>query len=192
MAALATVDDLEVIAGPQSNATRANRLLEMSSAVVERWCRRKFARVTDDTRTVEVTNGVLRLPDGPVVSVTSITGPTPSVATYASSGYSVRPDGTLWRTYTTGLGWMNGTYSVVYTHGYSPIPDDVIVAVCQIAERVLTGPGGGLRSEAIGEASFGYDAAWTAGLMVGPGEQALLAPFRRLGAPIAMTPTLVR
>lgn len=185
MAALATVADLEVIAGPQTDTVRAGRLLEMASTVAERWCGRRFARVVNDVRAVDVFGGILRLPDGPVVSVASVTGPAPSVTAYAATSYQVRPDGALPRSYGPGW-WAPGTYTVTYTHGYDPIPDDVIVAVCRMVERVIAGPDGGLRSESIGEASFEYAAAWTTGMTVGVAEQALLSPYRRLGTPIPM------
>jgi len=180
--ALATVADLVVIAGPQADAVRALRLLEMSSAVVERWCRRSFAFVADHPVTVHVTDGNLILPDGPVTAVGTVTGPGGTV--YASTNYTWTPDGRVshtWGTY-EGYGhsldtWVCGAYTVTYSHGYLAIPDDVILAVCQPVQRFLDNPSG-FQSEAIGEAAFTYPTPGL-GLTLSPVDKELLAPYRR-------------
>lgn len=173
MPSLATVDDLETVAGPVEDSVRAQRLLDMASAVVERWTGRSFVRVEDDEITFTVDDGTMRLPNGPIESISSIVDANDDTIDPTSydeiHGYVVRSFGY----------WPCGTYTITYTHGYDPIPDDVILAVCQMVQRVLSGHEVGVRSESIGEASRTWDASFTVGLTLAPVDLALLSPFRR-------------
>lgn len=134
--ALATTDDLREVLGYQpDDLQRAARLLRMASATVRRYCGRDFSLVEDDEADVEVTTGALRLPNPPIVSVDSIIDP---------EGDEVDPDA-----YTAsrgggvdlafGLRWTSGIYTVTYTHGFDPIPDDVVEVVCSLVELRLSG-----------------------------------------------------
>lgn len=184
MAALATPGDLEAIAGPQTDNVRAQRLLEMASAVVERWCRRSFAFVANDVVTVTVIDGDLFLPNGPVTAVGAITGP--NALAYAATAYNWSESGQVVLSWPAGDGhrsggWPCGDYTVTYSHGYSPIPDDVVLAVCQPVQRHLDNPSG-IRSETIGEAATVYTIPGTGyglGLALSPVDKDLLRLYRR-------------
>lgn len=188
MAALATTADLEAVTGQEIDAgedtVRAERLLELASAAVERWCNRTFAYIEDDEITIHVDDGVMFLPNGPVTEVSSVTGPsspwlpTPSVVDpvgYAEiQGHVVRRYG--W--------WGCGDYTVVYSHGYDPIPDAIVLAVCLMVDGALNGPGGGIRSESVGDYSVSYTDGFAA-LSVAPVSH-LLAPYRRTVSSVQM------
>lgn len=134
--ALADTDDLRDVLGYQpDDLIRANRLIEFASAAVERWCGREFSYVEDEERTIEVTTGVLRLPHPPVLSVASIRNPDGDEVT--ADRYTVARDGLV--TLGTYGHWPAGAYSVVYTHGFETIPDDVVEVVCALVEARLTG-----------------------------------------------------
>jgi len=135
---------------------------------------------------VQVIDGDLILPDGPVTAVGTVTGPGGTI--YAAANYTWTPDGRVshtWGTY-EGYGhgldtWVCGAYTVTYSHGYLAIPDDVILAVCQPVQRLLVNPDG-IRSETIGEAATVYAIPGTGyglGLTLSPVDRALLAPYRR-------------
>jgi hypothetical protein len=181
MAALATVDDLNAVTELNEPPARSERLLSMASAVVERWCKRTFHRVVDDAVTVLVgTDGIMELP-APAESVSSITsgGETVAPVGYVADHYRVN------RTFGR---WAAGAYTVTYTHGYDPIPEDVVLAVCQIVARHLTNPEG-YQSVSIGEASTVYAipaTGYVLGLTLSPIDKQLLAPYRRPPRPVEM------
>lgn len=181
MTALATVDDLEAVVGPVADPTRATRLLEMASAVAERWCRRTFAVVTTATVVIRSYDGELWLPNPPVLDVISVT---PSGASPLSiDDYTWSTDGQI--TLTSGL-WASTPYTAVYDRGYDPVPDNVVAVVCAMAGRVLAAP--------LGAANLGTG-PFTTGLRddIGTGigltdkDKNLLRPFRRVttSVPIA-------
>jgi hypothetical protein len=153
MAALASLTDLELVAGFTPDAARATRLLEMASAAVRRYTGRSFEYVADDEVVVRTNADCrLRLPNGPVSALTAINGPVGDDATDLEDVDLLTVDA---------LGFVSGTftcggYTVTYTHGYDPIPDDVIDVVCQIAAHRLAGPSSGLASESLGDWSASY------------------------------------
>lgn len=190
MPALATVVDLQHVTGTTVDATRAGRLLELASAAAERYAGRRFARVVNDPVTVLVGSvGWLTLPNGPIVSVASIVNPTGT--TVAAAGYTLSGVKVL---RTSGgqsgynLLWDAGRYTVTYTHGYSPIPDDVILAVCQMAARhLLAGGTAGLTQSTKGPFSESYRDDVGAGLFLSGEDESLLAPYRRSVGSVQLT-----
>lgn len=174
MAALATLDDLEAVGGPVSDPAAAERLLEMASAAVRRWCRRTFDYVEDDEVTVYARDGALWLPNGPVAEVSTLVNP--DGATVAAAGYEL-----VGSEVRRNCGWWApGAYTVTFTHGYQPIPDDVTLAVCLVVNDFTAGPGGPIASESIGEASFSY-VAGSGGMTVGAAARDLLSSYRASG-----------
>lgn len=190
---LASVEDLEVIAGPQADPVRAERLLEMSSARVERWCRRSFSYVEDDEVTVTVSDGDLILPNGPVIAVGAITGP--GGTAYASSAYEVdrsgrvthsRLGGPSYEGYGRGRSnWCSGNYEIVYTHGYDVIPDDVIAAVCMVAAGATAGTFG-VGSESLGSYSVTMQSGAGSGVALTDEVKGMLKPYRHAPTSVLM------
>lgn len=176
MAALATLQDYAYVAGVDlptgDDATRITRLIEMASAAVERWCGRSFTLVEDDEITVQVTSGSLRLPNGPVTTLTSV---------LTSDGEEVDLDGVS----VDSLGfvsgsWSCGAYTVTYSHGFDPIPDDVSAVVANMVHRYLSNPSG-VRSENLGDYAV-VNAIPATGIAIGmflsPVEQDALSAYR--------------
>lgn len=189
MTQLATAEDVEAVLGSPVDPTTADRLSEMASAVVERYCRRGFSLVEDDEIVVSVTDGVLRLPAPPVVEVTSIVDP---------DGSTVDPD-TYTVTLASGLvtldwttvdwcppfhtrGWACGDYEITYTHGYDPVPDDVVFVVASMVARQITNPQG-YSSETLGDYSF---TGASGGLTISADDKALLGPYKRRSFSVPM------
>lgn len=165
---LATIADLEVVLGSEiadgADTDRAERLIEMASATVEDWCGRAFTKVTDDVISVKVgRNGLLRLPNGPVASVGSVVSVDGD--TVDADAYTLRGD----IIYRTCGSWWPGLWTVTYTHGYDPIPDSVIKAVCKLVALDMSGASIGYQSESLGD--------WS-GTVRANAEQEILASLR--------------
>lgn len=180
MVALAQLEDYEAVSGQGIGgdadlAARVQRLLGMASAAIERHCNRDFARVVDDDLHVTVTDGTMRLPHGPVESVTSVTDPLGNPVDMAAV--------TLTRDHLliggSARGWLCGTHVVVCTHGYDPIPDDVIAVVCQVVHRVVASPGVGITQETLGDWSASYGGTSTGSVVLTPDDMSALARYRR-------------
>lgn len=156
MAALASLTDLELVAGFEPDAARGTRLLEMASAAVRRYIGRSFDYVEDDVVVVRTNADCrLRLPNGPVSALTAINGPVGGDAVDLEDVDLLNVDA---------LGFVSGTftcgdYTVTYTHGYDPIPDDVVAVVCDLALARLSGGTPGMTSESLGDYSASWDGA---------------------------------
>lgn len=190
MAALATVTDVEALAGrplDASDAVVVPRLLDMASGLVRGYCRQQLDRVTNDTVTLSrAWEQDLILPERPVINVASVAiGGVPLTAgswTWNAAGDLFRsfrfgsPDATDFY-YDYGYGY--GPVTVTYTHGYSPVPDDIVAIVAGAVSAQLYNPGGALR-EMIGSrlTIFGGDHAG-GGMSLAPDQRGLLNRYRR-------------
>lgn len=153
MAPFATTDDLgaflaEVLTGARQ--TQAAVALEMATARIQGWTKRRLELVVDDVVTLDGTADTeLTLPSWPVVEVTAI-----EIDGVAAAGTSYkRSGGTLFRD--AGWGRRGGTVDITYTHGYDPLPDDIRMVAVQLAVRIMQNPMG-IRQEAIGTYSVTY------------------------------------
>lgn len=172
---LATHPDLVARLGrdfTDAESARVDALLADASALVRSYTRQDFT-VATSTVTLRAQGGLLRLPQRPVTSVTSVT----------AIGLHGAPDVVLVDWWWDGLDtikigdgmcvinlpetWYDqedgypSTYSVVYGHGYTDVPGDVVAVVSGMALRTLTAPTlvGGLVSETIGPYSYRLDSA---------------------------------
>src|SRR5690606_13818862 len=163
MAALATIADLEsrgVTVSPDETSA-VNVYLEVASALVRDAA---DSPVSEETSTVTLTgtrDDWLRLPGGPVRSVSEVTLDNVPVTDYRLSG------GRLWRS----GGWASGPepseVTVTYLHGLAVVPADIVDLVCRLAGQELVALRSGetgsrpLKTERIGDYSAGYDTdAW--------------------------------
>lgn len=198
MALFASVTDLGDFLGEELTGTRltqAATALEMASAQIQGWTRQRLERVVDDEVTLAGGPGwELELPEAPVIdaTVTSIDGVVPTSGSYRLIGTTlIRPGG--W----TGPGLVAGNVSwpvwdtitpalvnVTYTHGFDPIPDDIVAACLQMAARCLQSPSG-IRQESIGAYSVTYGGDVGGGLL-GAAEVSLLGRYRRRGASVVI------
>jgi hypothetical protein len=181
MAALATVDDLVAVVGREfadTELTRVQRLLELASGLVRGECGQTLSAVTADTVTLPGTwEADLLLPEFPVTAVASVTIDSQPVdpADYAWNSY-----GTLYRACST-WGGPDAAVTVVYDHGYTAVPDDIVAVVCGVVNGQLTNPAG-VRSESIGQRSVtfaGDGASIGAGLQLAGYQRAVLHAYGR-------------
>ncbi len=188
MAALATVADVEAVTGRTfaagSETNRVTRLLELASAAVRVYTGQTLSAVADDVVPVRPDGGYrFRLSQRPVTAVASVSrGATPLAAT----AYRWSRDGLVESVYGS---WGVDELTVSYSHGFSPVPDDVILAVCQIVARNLVNPEG-VRSEVIGSTSVVYAvpaSGFGLGVGLGPVERGLLDSYRRPVGRISLT-----
>lgn len=179
MPALASDEDLEARLGRDLTAAETARsaaLLNDASALVRGYTRQTFEFVADDVITLRPVGTLCRLPQRPVQQVSQVV---------VLSGVDTIPDLVLpagawtfdgidkvdvapafdantwvelpeiwWDTYT---GANVNTYRITYSHGYNPIPDDVVATVCAMVNRVLLSPSPveGMVQERIGQYSYG-------------------------------------
>ncbi|MGH3878063.1 MAG: hypothetical protein ACRDSK_13620 [Actinophytocola sp.] len=200
---LATFEDLEESLGralTTAEQERAPALLRAASAKARRYARQLFTKVTDDVVVLVADGGRLVLPQRPVTAVTAV----------KAVGAAGAPDLTV-----TGWSWDQldvinlstaswiinmpedwedvdrypGTYRVTYSHGYEPIPDDVISVVAGAVLRTLSAPttAGDVVGETIGAYSYRLASA-NGGVTVRltDEDKADLRHYRRPGASLRM------
>lgn len=187
MTALATVADLEVRTPlPAGSEARAGALLADASALVRGHTRQWLSFVADDVRVIRAIGRVIKLPERPVESVTEVAA--------IDAGGDVPVSGWMW----DGIdkvflplqhGSAGGTWRVTYSHGYQPLPDDVVAVVCGMVGRVLTSPSmaEGVTSETIGQYSYQMQqSVGSSGVAVRmlPSDRDALARYRRTAGTI--------
>lgn len=133
--------------------------LESASGRFRGDCRCHVSRVVDD---VEILDGpgtaLLLLPNAPVLSVSEVL-----VDGVAFTAYKLARRGAMLRR-TDGCVWPEwAAVQVTYTHGYDPIPGDVVSAVLEQAKSVYTVKAG-LQSITAGGESVTFGAAATVGV----------------------------
>lgn len=170
---LATVADLADRLGraltPEEEA-RAPSLLSTASSAVRAYTRQHLTAVADDVATLVPHGQTLTLPQRPVTAVTLVEVSGDGVTYDEVTDYRARRD-TLHRS--TCWGWLA---RVTYSHGYDPIPDDIIDVVCAMAFRGLAKApvSQDLASEQIGEYSYRLADGASSGAL------GLLLPERRI------------
>lgn len=203
--ALATVVDLEARLGRTltgTELTQAEAFLDDASAKVSAYCRQDFALVEDDSVVLRPVGTLLRLPQRPVIAVTSVTAiGCDGVGDFALAGWcwdgSDLIDVAGWAGAVINLPdwWDDGygadSYRVVYDHGYSPIPATVVAVVCAMVNRVLSSPSPveGMVTEKIGQYSYGLQqGAGANGLSVRltDDDKTALTEYRRTATTIAV------
>lgn len=205
--ALATIADLEARLGRKitnpAEITQAEAFLADASAKVASYCRQSFALVTDDEVILRPVGTLLRLPERPVLAVTSVAAiACDGQAELALVGYCW--DGSDLIELAGGSGfiindpewWDDGdgadSYKVVYDHGYALIPAEVVAVVCGMVTKVLSSPSPveGMVSEKIGQYSYQLQQGAGAGglaVRLTDDDKASLARYRRTVGTIAVS-----
>lgn len=175
MEPLASVSDLSDRLGrplTAAEAARAPALLTDASAKVRSYTRQAFTRTDDDTVVVRAQQGEIRLPQRPVLAVSSVvavgSGGAPDlpvvgwfwdgldiIRTVADSPLINLPE----RWYEEDREAYPDTYRVTYSHGTAQVPDIVVAVVARMVLRTLTAPtmAGGVTGETIGPYSYRTD-----------------------------------
>lgn len=192
MADLATPDDVVARLGRDLTSVEAAKvaaLLTDASASVRNYTHQTISQVVGDTVQVSVRNGKLRLPQRPVTAVTSVNnlGALPLYYQWLGNDtIAMGPTGI------NAFGWEPfrnpvGTVQVVYTHGYSTIPDDIIGVVCSIVLRALgrEPTDAGITSESIQGYSYSLGSTGAAGAFgLLQGEKDILENYLRVGGQV--------
>lgn len=180
---LANDGDLEARLGRPFNdreLARAIALLRDASATVRGYTggqtisRAKTTQRFVPKRYDDCTWGII-LPQWPVVSIGAVVDDAGA------------PVGITWLT--EEFGAVSVPVTVTYTHGYDPVPDDVIAVVCQLAGRAFgTKPeDAGVTSETLGGYTYGVGAAAAAGpLGMLDDEKRAMRKYQRPTRPISM------
>lgn len=184
---LAIVTDVEAITGElvdDDDVSRVSRLIEMASAAVRTFTAQTLSLVEGDQVWVPSSGtSLLVLPERPVLDVTAVEVEWgEALFTWDAFGRLRRLDGLEW-------GRTNAPVWVTYSHGYDPIPADVVGLVAGKVANHLTGVAGnpgGLRALQVGAMSETYGNAVGTPAAVGPmalskDEKEVLRPYR-LGA----------
>lgn len=145
---LATVADLELVLQQsiegEARLAAAEFGLMAVSAAVRNYTGQYLSRVVADIITLDCRGGpLLFLPELPVISVSSVVEN--GVALVVTTDYKLIANGILvrrpawWRWYAD-----IQAITVTYTHGFDPIPDDIVAVVARAASRLYQA---GLRAE---------------------------------------------
>lgn len=170
---LAATHDVEVVLGrllSDDEVERVNAFLAATSAAVRRQTRQTLSEVKEHEVVVRSAgSSVLVLAERPVTDVAHVTLPCreafPARFSWDAFGHLVRLDGLPW-------GVRYDPVTVVYTHGWNPVPDDVVgLVAAKVAGYLATtavNPGG-LKALQVGAMSETYANAAGSEVAVGPG-----------------------
>lgn len=194
---LATVADLAAMLGRTFTPTQevqAQALLDQASSIVRAYVRQDITRATTtDTFTMRRADpvlhrcgGLVTLPQRPVVDVTAV-----SIDGTATTDWWQEGNDLLLRSWS----WAQPPAAnrppqveVTYTHGWHPIPGDIVAIVLQAANRVIVNPSG-IRSETVGGISTTYLIPATGenlGVLLSRTEQRVLDRYRRTAASVPL------
>jgi hypothetical protein len=137
MADFAVVADIEAflqlpITTPVQIAS-AQMALRDATAAIRNYCRQYLERVNGETVTLDSTGGTrLFLPELPVLSISSVVENGETLV--VDDDYKLGQHGILHR---IGSEWAEGIQIIVivYTHGWQPVPDDIVAVCVRAASR---------------------------------------------------------
>lgn len=186
----ASVPDLRDLLGLEADMEdpKAVLVLLAATAAVRAYTGQRIALVENDSVDLAGnSSGKLELPEKPVVSVASV------LIDHIATDYFVDARGDLIFGLNSALSTLYGPdpdighwgtpasiISVVYTHGFSVIPDEIRAATLMIASRLWERPGdagAGLSAETIGQYAYRLGTATATRGLIGA-EQTLLDPYK--------------
>lgn len=176
MAAFASTTDLEdylQVTFDAADNVRAAKLLDHASAVIRRTARQDFDFTSNDAITLQPTGTkILLLPQLPVTAVGSV----------VMDGITLVDDIDYRVTLPAGIikhlrkRWTKPV-DVVYSHGYSTLPEDLKAICVEMSARAWTNPRGVI-SEQIGNYSARWGADGPAGLALDEQEKMTVMSYR--------------
>lgn len=168
MTSFATADELDLWVDDTIVADRANLILSLATAAIQRHTGQTLAAVAADSITIPGRLGkFLRLPERPVTAVTSVT-----LDGVTITDFDLLPQSVLYR----GSGWGDARViiGVTYDHGFATIPDDLKGVALDIAARVVNNPTSSVQ-ESFG--SYSVTRSRTLGIAISPDEKKVLENY---------------
>jgi hypothetical protein len=149
--AFANATKLGAYLGQDVDPGRADVLLDIASDAVRSKTRQRLDYVADETilLTPDEAGAFAFLPELPVIAVTAVSqlGRDGAWFDLAPDEYDWAPSGVLYRTRSQHWhgGWTRWTprarsIRVTYSHGYDPIPGDLVAVVLGLAARLYSNP----------------------------------------------------
>lgn len=191
--AFATEQELEDYTGTSVATARATILLDTATGAIQAYTGQTLSQVSSHSITLpgNFTNR-LTLPERPVTAVTSVTVGDSLLTGDADYVWDGK-DGLLRGSRVDGVGSINGpdwllsgagdwggpgsVITIVYTHGFATIPNDIKGVCLALAARSLSSPDG-VNSETIGSYSVSYSRSGGAVSLLDE-EKSLLDRYRR-------------
>jgi len=176
-------------------AVRVGALIADASATIRIYTRQT---ITEETTTdvLQIRNGRIRLPQRPVTDVATVVNVNGDPVLYQRwgndqiSASSNVPDNWAWEP------WRNGVnaLTVTYTHGYNPVPDEIVGVCCSIVMRAFGRDpiDAGIQSESIQGYSYTLGTIGAAGpIGLLQSEKDILDVYCRVGGQIITTPAWI-
>lgn len=184
---LVTVADYEELTGvdvPTADEPRVQAMLDAASAAVQRITGQTIekARTTEQAH-VREWRMTLVLDEVPLIEADPddtliVTGPSGDVV--AREDFVVIAETSELR----GVVWAPGVYEVQYTHGYDPVPADLVALIVGSVQSVMGGAPAGVASQSVGSYSVTYaPGAGTVGGAAGSVEGSPVLDGYRVPAP---------
>jgi hypothetical protein len=199
MTDLATLSDVEATLGrdfTDAEENRMPRLLRDASASVRNYMRQDITLATSTVR-LRIRNGRIRLPQRPVIAVTSVATVGGGPLMFSSwEGFDTITvsnsmlDTFAWEPFRNGI----AVADVTYTHGWSPVPDAIVGVVCSIVSRALgrNPADAGMTQESIQGYSYQLGSAGAAGAFgMLQAERDILDTYARVGGRVNVGPGLI-
>lgn len=167
-AAFCTIVDLEqflqIEIAPAASIDSADRAILEASVAIQNYCRQQIEKLEDDEITLDLAGGTrLFLPELPIVELSSVIED--GEVLVETDDYQLGQHGILHR---IGQDWVKGIHivTITYTHGYEPIPGDVVAICTRAAARAYqaglksaeTGAVPGVTAIGLGDFSVSYGA----------------------------------
>lgn len=189
LAPLASLAELELRLG-QDLDVRALALLHDASAKFRLEAGGQEITQRTSTARINASAGTCRLPQAPVVAITSVKDLDGNDVAYRWDGLETLSFCTLnsgpWADFEINpIRTRTFMVDVTYTHGYDTVPDDVVATVCQMAGRAYGNPSteAGITQETTGSYSYSRGAAAGSGpLGMLEDERSVAYRYRRVGA----------
>jgi len=178
MSDFCTIEDvqnlLQIEITEAAEVASCQRAIKEAKAAIQNYCRQLIELVAEDVVTLDCAGGGrLFLPELPALAVDAVTENDETLT--AGRDYKLGQYGILHR---IGRPWAEGIQhiQVVYSHGYDPIPDDVVAIATRAAARMFQA---GLRSvesdglmgvsqKQLGDFSVGFSSEQGGGADQGP------------------------
>lgn len=162
---------------------RARRVLLSATAIIQaEACHRIFFYADDEKKLRGCWGSELQLPEPPVEEVSAVSvGDAPLTSgTYQVTRWGALKSGPTWLDEEPYWLWAgpNVEVTVVYSHGYAEVPQDIKAVCLSLASRLFENPSGTTVSESIGSYSYSNGSSSPAGAALTEDERRICRRYR--------------